>query len=640
MLAYGTGDGVVGAVFLEDLKTKNQGEPVGFLIHSREGSPISGLMDFEDSEDGKPLPYLMSVTQDGVVSIFSLDYHLWSRSDAEPHRRGFRFHYPGLQVDRFRVACATRVASWFGPHRGLDAAAPERRPQLLLGSADGRVHRYQLELPLYSERRRGRVPEMKELMEAAKQGRPVSFIVPCEEDVPASVGSGSAGIHQWLRVLHTGEELLRFSIWYELRQAGRFLDEIGNDQKAAFNGYMDTIRRLASEIYRRHPFSKEPAKMIWHEAGRIATEIALAACKRSVLGAEPDPRLKMLLEQYRELNILLSDLCNRWIGVGHSLESTVLIHSFKHMFDWTAVILLATDQQPRDVANDVRRMLVYTLIQRRLNFVDYVVPLETMRAINTAILRAIANNRKGGKEGIEPRRFVIVPPGGEETGAGHATGFFDLMTIVGDLWERLSDSLSPADPLLSEIVRFFSLSLLLVPDSALLTGQVVSESRLTEKGTGLADLILHEAKTLRKEFQEQGWKEDKDQSVLLNQGLARYHAYFQQSADFSIVDPETGIPERRSDSRTGAGEDKGETSWGFFAREAEDLIAKGKGKLGLFSDESMLSEQYQVMQAAAWLSDLHRPIVREDGREGFQEARRVVPAGRALLRGKNLTSGA
>lgn len=616
MLAYGTGDGVIGAVFLDDLKRKSQSEPVRFLIHSREGSPISGLMDFEDWEDGKLLPYLMSVTQEGVVSIFSLDYHRWRSTEIEPSRQGLRFHYPGLQVDRFRVACATRVAAWIGPRRGADAAASGRRPHFLLGSENGRIHRHQLELPMYSQRRRQQVPILEKLMDNAEKGRSVKLIVPRETGLPASGSDEAARIHKWLRVLHTGDALLRFSIWYELRQAGRFLDEIGDEEEFAkgFDCYVSTVRRLAAEIYRRRPFSKEPAKMIWHEGGRIATEIALAAiCRSPAAGTAPDPRLQQLLAQYCDLNILLSDLCNRWIGVGQLLESTVLIHSFKHMFDWTAIVLLATEQQPRKVANDVRRMLVYTLIQRRLNFTDYVVPLETMRVINAAILRAIANNRKGGEAGIEPRRFVIVPEGGQDAGNGHPTGFFDLMTMVGDLWERLSDSLSLADPLLSEIVRFFSLSLLLVPESALLTGQVVSESRLTEAGTGLGDLILQEAERLRGELQKQGWKEEKNDSRLLGDGLARYENYIQEKADFTIVDPETGVP---GQSRENRGE---ESSWQYFAREAQNLVREGKDELGHFSDESMLSEQYEVMQAAAWLSDLHRTIVREDGHEGFRE---------------------
>jgi hypothetical protein len=589
LLAFGTGDGVVGAVFLDDLLTAPPGKPIKFLIHSRESTPITSLVDFHDLEDSQACPFLLAVTQGGVISIFSLDYILW---DASERRRGFRIHYPGLRVERFRLNREVRALSWVGPRRWPPGRLPPHPPQFMVGSAEGRIQKYQLELPRYSERRRAEVAEIFCLMENAAR-RPVSRMIP---QGFAAVES-TEWVHRWLRILPVGEGLLRFSIWEELRQAGEPLwkgdAECGPvDLDPRYRRFRETVKRLANESYRRRPFSKEPAKMLWTEAGRIASAIAFRALS---LGGEKDPRVDFLLQQYLDLNVIASDLCNRWIGVEQTLESTVLIHSFGAFFDWTAIILLATDQEPTETADKIRRFLVYNLIQRRLSFSDPVVPLETLRNINVAILRALVNHQRAHdpQGGLEAFRLV---PSRQGPADERPSGFFDLMIMVGDLWERFAGSLLLTDPLASEILRFFSLCLLLLPESALLTGQVVSESRLTEEGSDLATLILEEAADLRVELQER-WKESEHRAARLNQGLERFEAYIRESAALNLAEISLDSPlPPRSDPAW---------PWLRLAREAEEKIRQGV-PLGQLSDESMMVEQYHILRAASWLSDLDR----------------------------------
>ncbi len=618
LLAFGTGDGVVGAVRLADLTGTTMGEPILFPIHTRETTPICGLFDFSDWEDEADQPFLMAVTQGGVCCIFSLDF-LWdipkSANVNKDSSLSFSFHYPGLRGERFRLGQDVRAVAWIGKRRrDLDKEGEEsrkesrdrdkERPEFLVGTAEGRVLRYQLALPRYSWRRRHQAGVMRELMLTSRKGLPVIGIVP-----PGPAADERAWCHRWLRALHVGESLLAYSVWEELRQAG---EELWNEDLSTtedehaehFCRFRLAIERIEPETYGRRPFSKESAKMLWTEVGRIAGALARRALQRRSTPAEADPLARRRLQSYLILNVTSSDLCNRWIGAEQALESTVLIHSFSSFFDWAAVVLIASDQEPVAEAEEAREFLVYTLIQRRLNFPDPIVPLETLRTINVAILRAIVNNCR---DVIESRTFLIVPGRRQDAASESGSSFFAVMTMVGDLWERLAHSLPLSDPLVTEVLRFFSLSLLLVPESALLAGQVVSESRLTEGGTGLAELILDQARSIDKDLFDRSWKEDDAKRNSLRDGLRRFEAYIQVKVDFTLAEP-LDLPED-------ADLDPKIEPWRFLAKLAREHRKRGHLE-GKFTEESMLVEQYHVLEAAAWLSELHRKWSTDDDELG------------------------
>lgn len=581
MLAYGTGDGVVGAVDIEDLETREADAPFRFLLHFRGDSPIGGLLAYEDGDQ----QLLLSVHQRGTVCIFSLNptperENVPSVPDLD--NRGYRFAFPGLRVDQFHLNLPVRAIT---PFEGTS------EPGLLLAT-EARLHACELRYPSYSKRRRDIWELFQELLESDEGGRSVRSIVPPtslrgEDSRPALEET-----FRWLRVLVVGDiSLSRFSLWYELRKAGDQLkDTAPPSRDEGFWKYRSILERLIEETYRRRPFSEDLALALWEEASRISSWIA-----RRILAATGDEEalaeeaLEPWLHYYLEINSLCADLCNRWIGVDQSLQSVVLIDSFTMLFDWTALGLLASDPPSGEKAQQIREFLVYGLIQHRLNFPDSVVPFETLRILNAAITRAVVNMAAG----VIPQRSLrlrpVSPPQAQppqDPRRSSRIGFFDVMTLVGDVWERLSGSLSYADPLTTEISRFFSLALLLLPDCALITGQVVSESRLSKTGLSLARLILDQARALREEL---GLPE----TPRLLAGLDRFEAYIGETADLTILEDQSVELGKfsRTDPRWG---------WRFLLQQAKELQYKED------SDAGLLAELKHVLQAAAWLAQLGR----------------------------------
>lgn len=584
MLAYGTGDGVVGAVAIDDLEKREAVNPFRFLLHFRGASPVCGLLDYED--DGQR--FLLSVDQRGTVCLFNLNPTQQEESSLvrDLDHRGYRFAFPGLRMDQFQLDL---------PVRAIARLESTREPGFLLAT-DARLHALELRYPSYSQRRQA-VPKIFEsLMESNEGGRSIQSIVP-----PVSSGAILGQERQvledtcrWLRVLVVGDmSLSRFSLWYELRKAGdRLSKRIGADPTSfdqGFQEYRYILERLIEETYRRRPFSEDLALAIWEDASRISSWIARRILDRTgEVGSPPEEELEPWLGYYLDINSLCADLCNRWIGVDQSLQSIVLIDCFTTLFDWTALCLLASAPPGGEKAQQIREFMVYGLIQHRLNYPDTTVPFETLRVLNTAISRAVVNTAPGA---VLPRSLRIRSGSSAEETGGDRIGFFDVMTIVGDVWARLSGSLSYSDPLTTEITRFFSLALLLLPDCALITGQVVSESLLFEDGLSLTRLILEQARALQEEL-------GLTRTPRLVAGLDRFEAYINETADLTILDDPSVELEKlaRDDPRWG---------WRFLLQQEEEL--RGREDEDVYSDAGFLAELKHVFQAAAWLSELGRP---------------------------------
>lgn len=594
MLVYGTGDGVVGGLAIDQLETQNLGIPIRFLLHLRGDFPVCGLVDYTD--EGRE--YLASVDQRGVVSLFHLSPASWPEKhpdSREEDRRGYRFDFPGLRVDQFHLELPVRAI--------VPVRQPDQLPRFLVGTAEARVHQLELRYPFYSARRREVPTLFDSLMGETRGGRSVlSVLPPLRESEP---GDAFTQAHRWLRVLAVEDvSLMRFSLWAELRRAGESilsLEEAAppSEIDRCFGEYEKVVTQLIEESYRRRPFSEDLAMALWEECARVASWMA-----RRVLRVASDDlrgyRANRYLRHYLRLNSRCADLCNRWIGVDQSLQSLVLIDSFTALFDWTALALIASDPPRSRKAQAVRDFLVYGLIQYRLSYPDTLVPFETLRVINAAISRAVVNVAAGV---LSPRSFRVRP----RPTRGRADlriGFYDIMTMVGDVWERLSESLSQSDPLTSEITRFFSLSLLLVPDSVLVIGQVISESRLTERGIGLASLIASQARQLQGEL---GLKASNPDDDLLGRRLKRFEAYISERTDPYLFG---GRPAPTADPADRPSE------WAFLLQEAretrrEKTSSPTKPHEIDLTDTDMLAEQQHVFRAISWLADLSRPSLKE-----------------------------
>jgi hypothetical protein len=596
MLAYGTGDGVVGAVSVEDMEASDPSDPFRFLLHLQGGAPICGLTKYTDNGQH----YLLSVDQRGAVNLFDLNPAAWPEVE-DGKERGYRFNFPGLRVDQFELGLDVRALAVVNRQGEI--------PQILVGTAEAGIHRIELRYPFYSQRRKDVPDDFQWLMEEEAGGRSVLSVL------PPLYGAGSQPTaeavtqqaHQWLRVLVLDDvSLMRFSLWNELRKAGEAIlaAPLEADLGVPMKHYKTVLEDLEEETFRRRPFSEDLALALWEECAKIASCIARRIL-RMTSSTPPGAggRVNRYLEHYHELNSRCTDLCNRWIGVDQSVQSIVLVDSFTALFDWTALTLIASDPPSGKKAQEVRDFLVYGLIQYRLSYPDTRVILETLRVINMAISRAVVNVEAGT---VGPKlRFRVRPSlwkqGKDASGPDFRIGFYDIMAMVGDVWERLSESLSYSDPLTTEVTRFFSLTLLLLPDCALILGQVVSENRLMERGYGLVKLIVEQAGHLREEL---SLPVDE-----IEDGLGRFKAYISDKVDPAIL---------------GAGEDDlknadpEEKPWLFLLNQARLRPDPGPGDSEL-SDASWLVEQRHVLLTIAWMEDLSRPSPFEESDEITQQ---------------------
>ncbi|HEX3130845.1 MAG TPA: hypothetical protein VH394_26155 [Thermoanaerobaculia bacterium] len=570
MLAYGTGDGVVGAVAIRDLEANEPGATIRFLLHAQGDSPVCGLAEYKDEGNR----YLLSVDQRGTVNLFDLNAVRPILAKEEGEERGYRFIFPGLRVDQFKLGHPVRALV------GLQGSG--ELPQILVGTSEASVHRIELRYPYYSQRRRDVRKTFHSLTDTEEGGRSVlSVMPPLSDRAPAEVAEEAL---RWMRVLLLGDmSLMRFSLWDELRRAGE--DILQSDSDANLDGDMEAYKgvlgRLVEETLRRRPFIEDLALAIWEECAKVASFIA-----RRILKTPQAVWVDEYLKHYHELNSLCADLCNRWIGVDQSAESIVLIDSFATLFDWTALTLIASDPPGGKKAWEVRDFLVYGLIQYRLSFSDTRVILETLRVINMAISRAIVNVTAGI---VGPSRTFRIRPLQDESSSESRIGFDDIMAMVGDVWERLSDSLSYSDPLTTEVTHFFSLTLLLLPDCALILGQVVSEGRLMERGNGLAELIARQAERLCEEF---GLPTEN-----VRAGLGRFTAYISSKVDEAIRGADEDVLSRATPQ---------DNPWCYLLNQARLKPDPGPGE-GELSDAHWLGEQKHFLLAIVWMADFSRP---------------------------------
>lgn len=470
LLAYGSADGVVGMVSLDD----NMKGPTGtrpHWIHQRESSPISALLSYTDPEEGARL---LALTQGGVVVLFELE----KRDVGSPEPP--RFPFMGSVVDRFALGHQARAGAIVECTEPLYGELLCRGlPAILIGSNEGSVFKYALALPQRSTRRKTAFRSWcsRLLQNGEKESGGGTQQPPLQE----FVGEDVLG---WLRVLDVrGVHLLRFSIAHQLRtewpqsSVPQLADKSRQDQ------YLACLRGLADDVYGRRPLTPEPAKVIWEEAAKMASWIA-----RRILDINDSPEREGLLEALLALTTTVDDLCNRWIGSEQAVESRVLIHIFNCLFNWVGVVLIGLAEPPEKMVI-VRRFLLHNIIQRRLNFNDRLVYLETLRNINSALITCIHN---ACLQAGEVCWCLSLRP---SSGSGDA-GLYDLLTMVGDLGEQHSGSLTLADPLWTELARFFAASLLLLPRNSYIISQVVAESRLTERDTRFAGAVLDQAEVI------------------------------------------------------------------------------------------------------------------------------------------------
>ncbi|XXX80955.1 hypothetical protein WMF30_19555 [Sorangium sp. So ce134] len=581
LLAYGTADGVVGVVSIDEAESASKqvdasAQPaarpryagahygsVRHRVHTRESSPICGLLRYSDDGEDR----LLALSQDGIVTLFDLSPARLDRCQAGPcgslPRRPLRPSYPGLRLDRFRLSHMARAITAGAP--GSDGL------QLLVGSDDGRVYLHKILFPRGSQRRK----EMR---------APLERLAGDLDELKLCVGDTDT--HAWLRVLDVGgSTFVRFSLWDELRPLADAVDpmparapEPGAPEPpvppfdaAAFHAFTTRLNELARDIYRRVPFSKDAVKVLWQEGAKLANRIAAyAVC------SEVDREAR--LDAYYKLNLDIDDLCNQWIGFAQSIEAKVLAHTFNELFDWSDVVLIAALDEPS--AHKLREVIVGTFIRRRLGYADPMVAFEALRAINAAMLRAMVHDRDGGGHRWQFRMAPFRGPG-EGT---RPLGFLDLLRMVGGLAARLSGSLASSDPLSTELTNFFALSLLLVPDSALLTAQVVSESRLVEQLSAWAEAIFAQAHAFAEVL---GMRLDGvDRKVA--EGLDRFRDSFHGYADLELITYPPGP----------AGPDPS-AAW---RRLANGAPAEPPPPAEHLSDKAFLYQQRTVLRLTSWLA--------------------------------------
>ncbi len=578
VLAYGTSDGIIGAFSLETAtpvegKREATWEEMAqrtHLTHHRESSPICGLLSYDEPEGGKRL---MAVTQGGVVVILDLDLRVAQATETS------RFRFQGLLLDRFALGHEARAAAIVQtvdePYRSL--LRQDSLPAVLVGSKEGSVVKHLLALPRGTGRRRIAFQQWCAKLFAAASGDATAG-VPSPATMRLFVGDD---LYAWLRVLDVrGPHLLRYSIAHDLRH--NWPDE-GLPLLAsagARRAYIEHLNELADDVYGRRPLTPEPAKIIWEEAARAANAIANLAINQA-----DDSRQALLLAAFLELNQVVDDLCNRWIGSAQAVESRVLMHTFNCLFSWEGVVLIGLER-PSAAVRQARNFLLHNMIQRRLSFNDRLVQLETLRTINVALMRAVRHC--GTTAAVQRWRLRLRPPD------PYRDGLHDLLTMAGDLGERHVGSLTPADPLWTELSRFFAASLLLLPQASFVISQIVAESRLTERDVRFAGAVSAHAEVLVRQL-------DVERTATVEDALREFDDSFDQSIDDTIQPPFTG-PRRG----------KPESAWGrLLAAEKRARVigrrTRSDAFSNAFSNDAFLVDHAAVIRTAASLIPLRNP---------------------------------
>jgi hypothetical protein len=438
LLAYGTAAGTLGAI---DISIAPTGALPHHVVHSAERQPLTRVSFIDDGRRR-----LMSMTQSGTLCLHDVD-----ALDARAVDDGEHVRFPGYRVDRFRVGRrALAVADLPG--------SPAARPMVLVGDDTGGVTCLDLVLPRGTQRRH----------EAGEGCDTLWAQYTKEEDRLLPIGM----LGRWLRVLElgpgfAGSHMARFSVWRELREV----------EKQIPDAFLETLKRLSEDAFSRRPFSSETAKVLWEEGGRVARSRA-----RDALEGKGEQHWAECVA----IHDVINGICNRWLGQDRTFEDDVLAHSFRHLFAWPYVDLLCSTAESNP-ARTLRQGLVFGLAQRRLAHAGDLVPLETVKTMNAALIRSIARmvNSPGN---YRPASFGGTP---------NRVALYDLVMLVGQLGRRLGEALGISHPLFSEMARFFAAVLLRAPEHSLLIFQVLSESRLARQHESMAEAVLVHAQRLR-----------------------------------------------------------------------------------------------------------------------------------------------
>lgn len=529
LVAYGSSDGSAGALLLSEDATQrpsplfqaaHRAAVTTLAFHRAEGNDLAGRSGAQR---------LLVITGDGAASLFDVDSGTERESSGELSDRRCRRYPSGARLGRITlsvpVSAGCVVAAPEGEVSKLAGVVPGTKktevwPILVVGTAEGQVHRFSLVAPPQTARRRGLMEIAKGLMgqdavAAMRQGgagRPKDMCLSNVHGIAAAVGPEL--VWTWLQVLDQQPfELVRFSLLCAVDESaalsrqllkrlngsehgGEGLEPaalgssersstglpfdarqvIARSLRGALAEHAQRIELLATQAQRRRPRDRGPIKILWDRASRLGNEIA------AIVVLERDPEVRReLLAGYFDLNRKLEVLANQWTGGDTHVEASALMHSFQCLFDWPDALILAgapewamgdSSGQTEDAvqAARVRSQLLRRLVQERIFHAHPLVVTEALRVINLATVRALdfvyrSCERNGPLSTLIDARMPD-------------TGWFELLAKVVGLGDRRRDLLRPGSAFAFEVAQFLALTLLLFPDSSLITGRFLSEWRL------------------------------------------------------------------------------------------------------------------------------------------------------------------
>jgi hypothetical protein len=503
ILCYGTLDGVFGAMTFD----KEKSEKSIHIFHAKEQSTITSLFQFSQTPAEQDSNYLAYITHSGAISIF------WWHKGSKPGslRRTGRIQAGVSSWHALQIMLPTESP--------VEDAAEPARPAVVLGCDDGALRCIEILLihdPL--------VPESGSRAEAWKLLAQQLFTAATGTDLSilplakANEGNPSHDALSWLPLLRVGSlSLTVFAFERQIEQLREWMtdpilrDSSTSSLKKNFQSMRMSLRSIERAAVAVRPLDIAPARAIWSLVGAACRDVARAAW--DAYWRQDRTRTEFLITQYEELVSGLEVYCNQWIGRDFAEKSEVLIHSFQAVFSAFDVLMLAW-RTPGRANSSLRNRMVLSFLARRLHFSPEQVPLETLRVLNDAIEDAIIMlhaqlfcedsrdfqewtedmwQQKLG-ETISLRPEIIIDsaelpsaqvPDGQPQLPQWAelknSGFYDLMTIVGDVARSRLTAHEHTDPFHTGIARFFGLCLVLFPHASLNVGQVIAESGLLRK---------------------------------------------------------------------------------------------------------------------------------------------------------------
>lgn len=397
----------------------------------------------------------------------------------------------GTRIDHFRIEGGVLAVRWSAVPGSPPANAilgEGHVPSLVIGGADGQLRWALLALPWGSERRRRWFKLCRFAYDPGDVPAPgttdlASVRWPKSECLSNVFGlTGAMGFewrYRWLRVIDPGRmELFRYSLHLELEAA---IEEVLRERtESGFENFSLRFTALVDEVQHRQPPSSDGAKILWEGASKLANQLASSlVCGEAEAGAVP-----VLLRAYLDLNRRIDAVCNRWMRSDARVEAATLMHSGAALVDWADLILLSV-ALPFESGGVTEKQLAYHFLEHivrpRLTHPEPVVPLEMLRVLNLALVRAVH-----WLESREPRPRLAASRHGRGEWVEGTPDLMHLLTAVAKSAADRRGSLVPTDPIYTEVSRFFALCVRLVPDAAAAVGLVLSESGLFDGPSGEA----------------------------------------------------------------------------------------------------------------------------------------------------------